>query len=127
MGTFAPDDFGNFANEGAMDYLSMLTARLVATITEVCADEERLALDEDGETLLMPSVEILALLCERYGVAPPRPAKVRQWRDKYLAVYDASVDRLRPRPAPEFKAGRRKVIDQTFRWLEGLAESHWGE
>ena len=52
---------------------------------------------------------------------------MRQWRDKYLAVYDGSVDRLRPRPTPEFKAGRRKAIGKTFRWLEGLAESHWGE
>src|SRR3954451_11600090 len=123
MGTFAPDDFGNFANEGALDYLSMLTARLVGTITEVCADEERLAADEDGETLLMPSVEVLALLCERYGAAPPRPATVRQWRDKYLAAFDRGIDRLRP--AAEFKAERRRVIETTFRWLGSVAQTHW--
>ena len=124
MGTFSPDDFGNFANEGAMDYLAMQITKLVATITEVCADEERLAPDEDGETLLMPSVEILALLCERYGAAPPRPNTVRQWRDKYLAAYDTSIDEVRPRPTPEFKAGRRRAIEKTFRWLESLSQSH---
>src|SRR5947208_3187264 len=124
MATFSEDNFGN---DGAQGYLAMLIAKLVATVQEVLADEERVALDEDGETLLMPSVEVLALLCERYGAAPPRPATVRQWRERYLALYDSSVDRLKPRPAPAFKGNRRKVIEQTFRWLEGLAESHWAE
>jgi hypothetical protein len=112
----------NFGNPGARAYLEMLTAKLVATATEVLADPERAALDEDGESLLMPSVEVLALLCERYDAPPPRPATVRGWREKYLGVYDREVGRLK-RPA-EFKSARRKVIEQTFRWLEGLAESY---
>jgi hypothetical protein len=116
-------DTDNFANDGAMDYLAMLTAKLMATISEIVADEDRLGLDEDGESMLMPSVEVLALLCERYGAQPPKPAKVRHWSEKYLAVYDATIDRLDP--APAYKAGRRKVIDKTFRWLESLAESYW--
>jgi hypothetical protein len=120
MGTFSADNFGN---DGAQDYLAMQTAKLVATIKEVLADEERRRPDEDGETLLMPSVEILALLCERYGTAPPKPATVRQWGEKYLAAYDQGADRLRQ--SAEFKAERRKVIDKTFRWLSSLAESHW--
>jgi hypothetical protein len=122
MGTFAVHNFGN---DGAMDYLAMLTAKLVATITEVMADEGRLALDEDGETMLMPSVEILALLCERYNAMPPKPATVQQWRRKYLQVYDRMIDKLRP--DPEFKVGRRKAIENTFRWLESLAESYWDQ
>ena len=112
----------NFGNEGARDYLAMLTSRLVATIREVVLDDERIEPDEDGESLLMPSVEVLALLCERYDAPPPRPATVRGWREKYLGVYDREVGRLK-RPA-EFKSARRKVIEQTFRWLEGLAESY---
>ena len=112
----------NFGNPGARAYLEMLTAKLVATVTEVLADPERAALDEDGESLLMPAVEVLALLCERYDAPPPRPATVRGWREKYLAVYDREVGRLK-RPA-EFKSARRRVIEQTFRWLEGLAESY---
>ena len=114
----------NFGNPGARAYLEMLTAKLVATVTEVLADPERASLDEDGESLLMPSAEVLALLCERYDAPPPRPATVRQWREKYLAVYDREVGRLRR--SAEFKAARRKGIEQTFRWLGGLAESYHG-
>jgi hypothetical protein len=119
MSTWTEDNFGN---EGARTYLEMLTAKMVGTIHEVLADPERSRLDEDGESLLMPSVELLALLCERYDTAPPKPATVRQWHEKYLAIYDRDVDKLKPRP--ELKAARRKVIDKTFRWLESLAETH---
>jgi hypothetical protein len=119
MGTWSEDNFGN---DGARDYLSMLTAKLVATINEVFKDPERTGLDEDGESLLMPSVEVLALLCERYDAAPPRPATVRQWHEKYLEVYDRDIDKLKPRGA--YKAARRKVIDNTFRWLESLADTY---
>ena len=114
---------GNFDNDGAMDFLSMQTMQLTATITAVAADAARLELDEDGETLFMPSVELLALLCERYNAEPPRPGAVRQWREKYMEAYDRGIDRLKP--SPEFKADRRKAIDKTFRWLESLAESFW--
>ena len=120
MGTWGAE---NFANDGALDYLAMLATKLVGTITEVFADKQRLRLDEDGESMLMPSVELLALLCERYNATPPKPAMVRQWAEKYLAVYDAGIDRLKPKG--EYKAARRKVIDKTFRWLSSLAESHW--
>jgi hypothetical protein len=119
MATFAEHNFGN---DGAMDYLSMLITQLVATVSAIVADDTRLALDEDGETMLMPSVEVLAFLCERYNAVPPRAETVRQWADKYLGVYDRTIDRLRPRPG--FKAARRKVIEKTFRWLESLAETY---
>jgi hypothetical protein len=120
MGTFAEHNFGN---DGAMEYLALLTARLVATITEIMADPERMELDEDGESMLMPSVEILALLCERYNAMPPKPKTVRQWSQKYLAMYDRLIDEFSSEVA--FKIARRKVIENTFRWLEGLAESYW--
>jgi hypothetical protein len=113
----------NFAQDGAMDYLALLTAKLVATITEILADPERLALDEDGESMLMPSVDILALLCERYNARPPRSSTVQQWSQKYLQLYDRSINALHS--DPDYKLGRRKAIEQTFRWLESLAESYW--
>jgi hypothetical protein len=120
MGTFSEHNFGN---DGAMEYLALLTAKLVATITEILSDPERLELDEDGESMLMPSVEILALLCERYNAKPPKPATVQQWSRKYLAMYDGCIEERRGDDA--FKAARRKVIEHTFRWLEGLGESYW--
>src|SRR5688572_28828156 len=63
MKSWATDNFGN---EAARDYLSVLSAKLFATINEIVSDEERLVLDKDGESMFMPSVELLALLCERY-------------------------------------------------------------
>jgi hypothetical protein len=120
MGTCGED---NFANDGARDYLAMLTTQLVATINSIEANPSRLDLDEDGESMLMPSVEILALLCERAGAVPPKPARVRQWAKKYLELYDETIDRSNP--SPEYRTGRRKVIENTFHWLESLADSYW--
>jgi hypothetical protein len=120
MSTFAEHNFGN---DGALSYLAMLTARLVAVIAEVAGDPSRLPPDEDGESMLMPSVEILALLCERYNVEPPRPDLVHQWATLYLEAYDKAPAPRRAKPG--FKAVRRKVIEQTFRWLQGLADTFW--
>ena len=113
----------NFGNDGARSYLGMLTATLMATIHEVFEDDERLEPDEDGESLFMPSLDVLALLCERYAAEPPKLATIRQWRDRYLDLFDAAEIG----PSDEFRANRRMVIANTFRWLEGLAESEWDE
>jgi len=115
----------NFGNDGARDYLSMLIARQMATINEIVTNPDRLELDEDGESMFMPSIEVLALLCERYGGTPPKPATVRQWHNRYLQVYDRGSDALEVEP--EFKVKRRRVIENTFRWLESLSESHWAK
>ena len=113
----------NFANDGARCYLNLLSTKLVATVSEIHGDAERLALDEDGESMFMPSVELLALLCERYDVTPPKPATVEQWREKYLRVYDDTVKGYNP--DARFRSARRKVIEKTFRWLLSLAETCW--
>lgn len=113
----------NFANEGARDYLALLSAKLVATISEIFVDDERLALDEDGEAMFMPSVELLALLCERYGVTTPKPSSVLQWQEKYLQLYDRTIDKYSS--DRRFRVERRKVIEKTFRWLMSLSESYW--
>lgn len=120
MATFAEHNFGN---DGALEYLALLTAKLVATITEIMTDPERLELDEDGESMLMPNVEILALLCERYNAMPPKPAKVRQWSKKYLQKYDDGIDSVSS--DAHFQTARRKVIENTFRWLESVSVSYW--
>jgi hypothetical protein len=123
MAALATDNFGN---DGARAYLALLAAKLVATITEVVNNDERLDPDEDGESMFMPAVELLALLCERYGADPPRPDNVHAWRDRYLAVFDARIARKKKLGA-EYKTERRRVIENTFRWLGGLAETHWDE
>lgn len=115
----------NFGNRGARDYLALRMAQLVANVSEVVASKDRIRPDEDGESMLMPSVELLALVCERYGAAPPKPETVKQWSEKYLRAFDRADAFGAADPA--FRAARRKVIDQTFRWLEGLSVSHWQE
>jgi hypothetical protein len=113
----------NFGNQGARDYLALRAAQLVANISEVVSSKQRIRPDEDGESMLMPSVELLALVCERYGAVPPKPETVRSWSEKYLRAYDRADEF--DDASPGFRGSRRKVIEQTFRWLEGLAESHW--
>lgn len=113
----------NFGNEGARDYLSMLTTQLVATITAIFNNKSRLRPEEDGETMLMPSVDVLAQLCERCDAVPPKPDLVRQWAKKYLKAFAASADRVHP--DEECQTRRRKVIENTFRWLQGLSDSYW--
>src|SRR5262249_2886624 len=113
----------NFASQGARDYLSLLAAKLVATVTEIYRDKDRLGLDEEGEAMFMQAVELLALLCERYAVEPPKPATIQQWQERYLRVYDRTA--AESYPDEEFRHSRRKVIERTFHWLLSLSESHW--
>jgi hypothetical protein len=114
---------GNFDNDDAAEYVELLAAKLVATISEVHADRNRLRPSEDGDGLFMPSVELLALLCERYAAPPPRPTTIREWRDHYLAVFDRAKDP--PGVDEAYRPARRKVIENTFRWLLGVAMSYW--
>jgi hypothetical protein len=120
MGPWGED---NFANDGARQYLGVLAAKLVATVNEIVRDAERLALDEDGESMFMPSVELLALLCERYDVQPPKPSPVAGWRDSYLKVYDATAAGYIADAT--LRTNRRAAIEKTFRWLMSLSESYW--
>jgi hypothetical protein len=115
----------NFGNEEARQFLRIQATRLIGVIHEVVSDPQRLPPADDGEGMLMPCVEILALLCERYDVAPPPVATVRAWHEAYMKAFDRGFDALEA-PA-SFKAPRRKVIDKTFRWLESLAESYHAE
>ena len=112
---------GNFDNDAAMEYLATTVEHLVDTVEHVLSTRGRAALSTDGEGILMPSVELIALLCERYGCAAPRAKTVEQWKKKYLKAFDG---RRKPskKPDPDRDA-RRKVIERTFDWLSGLARS----
>lgn len=122
MGTWGP---GNFDNDGAMDYRDELADRLTEEIEGVFADPERLALDEEGETVMMPGVAVLSLLVSQCRATPPEPDVVARWRDAYLAVYDDQIDSLDP--DPEFKTGRRQVILETFNGLLAQSQEMWRE
>jgi Domain of unknown function (DUF4259) len=110
MGTWGT---GNFDSDGASDFIFEQIDRFVALINEIFADEEyRFRLDEDAEAELMPSVEILILLCEHCSGVLPEGLDISAWKQRYLEMYDAQADGLAP--VPGFKEERRAVIEKTF-------------
>ena len=114
MGTWGPR---NFDNDGAADFFAEeVQSPLLAHVERIIDDPSAIELDEEGESVLMPCIDLLATLAETYGGDFASPEVVRQWRDTYLAVYDGYIDKLSPKPA--YKAERRRVIEQTFDRLE---------
>jgi uncharacterized protein DUF4259 len=120
MGTWAE---GNFENDGALDYVGELIDSLSARVEEILADEERSLLDEEGEAVLVPSVEIISILCERCKAAPPKEKTVKQWHKRYLQLFDEQIGDLDPEGG--FEAARRQVIENTFKKLEDQARRFW--
>jgi len=104
--------FGNFESDDALDFVDEQIDRLVAIITEIFADEQRFLLDEGAEGQLMPSAEILILLCEHCGALLPKEIDVAAWKRRYLDMYDAQIDGVSW--APGYKEARRAVIESTF-------------
>jgi hypothetical protein len=101
MGIWGP---GNFDSDDAVDYLSEVIRDFVDTVEQWFA-QGRASLDDQGEGRLMPTVEMISVLCDwcRGGppairvVAPPRPGEVQRWKQRYLEIYDAQIDALLPR------------------------------
>ena len=119
MGTWAA---GNFSNDGALDYVGDLIDQLTKNRCRLLQNDNA-DLDEGGESELMPSVAIIKILSEQCGAAPPKPEVIEKWRSQYLEIYDDQIDGLDP--IPDFKAERRKVIDETFTGLIQLATKFW--
>ncbi|MEO8606907.1 MAG: DUF4259 domain-containing protein [Chloroflexota bacterium] len=119
---------GNFDSDGAGDYLDSLMKQLIKTI-EAClggkyvmypSDDDDDILGACGEDMLMPSVDILALLCEHFAMPlPVTELIIRQWKEQYLRSYDRHIDHYVTKP--DFKIRRRRVIEATFDRLLGLA------
>ncbi|MBV9469156.1 MAG: DUF4259 domain-containing protein [Abitibacteriaceae bacterium] len=120
MGTWGS---GNFENDGALDYVGSIIVELRSRIERCLADEDAVALDEEGEAVVVPSVQIIALLCEHCKAAPPEASVVARWKDEYFAVFDEQIDSLEPKPG--FKERRRAVILATFDHLEKEATEFW--
>jgi hypothetical protein len=91
---------GNFDSDDAVDYLSEVIRSFVDTVEQWFA-QGRASLDDQGEGRLMPTVEMITVLCDwcRGGppairvVAPPSPGVVRRWKQRYLEIYDAHIVR----------------------------------
>lgn len=129
MGIWGP---GNFDSDDAVDYLSEVIRDFVDTVEQWFA-QGRASLDDQGEGRLMPTVEMISVLCDwcRGGppairvVAPPRPGVVQRWKQRYLEIYDAQIDALLPREG--FAPERRAHIVRTFDRLEVSATDFWEE
>ncbi|BDI28223.1 hypothetical protein CCAX7_002740 [Capsulimonas corticalis] len=120
MGTWGA---GNFDSDGALDYISGVVDDLEGKIEDILTDEDRSALDEEGEGVLVPSVAILSALHETVQAPTPEPAVVARWRAQYLAIYDGQIDDLDPDDG--YKDERRQVIQSTFDKLETQAQAFW--
>src|SRR5262245_36285860 len=109
MGTWGA---GNFDSDAALDFVGEQIRRYIALINEVFAVAYRFRLDEEADGELIPSVEILILLCEHCGGVLPSWLDVAAWKQRYLAMYDAQISGLAP--VGGYGDERRAVIESTF-------------
>lgn len=116
MGTFGT---GIFDNDGALDFVCELVGQLTDQINTSLA-EGAADLDEEGDSVLLPSVAIISMLAKNCHAAPPDLDVIYAWRDQFLAIYDEQIDELDPEPA--YKVERRQVIQATFEELATLSK-----
>ncbi|GAA2064307.1 DUF4259 domain-containing protein [Streptomyces sp. XM4011] len=121
MGTWGS---GNFESDPAREYLSSFLDGLVAEIAEAM-DGDPVAIEADEyEGVVVPCrLELLHVLIRAGHTSdtPLRPELVRHWKQRYLAVWERTIDELEP--APGFKEERRAVLNRTFDQLaEAAAE-----
>jgi hypothetical protein len=133
MGTWGP---GNFENDCAADHLYEVCGPLLKQVEEAMKDPSSLAPDEYDADVVTANLEIIACLSEHLGryergelqdflypcVLPP-PETVAEWKQKYLAVWDANIDGLDP--DADYKKTRREVIIDTFDRVERLARGRY--
>ncbi len=111
-----------FMDDGALDYLRSILTQLVQAIEDCFAQVDGEALPDDCVwSKLMPSVELLTLLCTHYEVFPRLEEQaVEGWKENYLRIYDEHFDHFKV--TPYLKAERRKAIEETFKRLIEFAE-----
>lgn len=111
----------NLDSDGARDHLDSIIEQLVETIEGCFAAEAVANLSLDvGNSVLLPTIDVLVLLCEHYKASPSvDPTQVAAWRTTFLEIYDASIEEYGAKPT--YRVKRREVIDYTFMKLEKLA------
>jgi hypothetical protein len=114
MGTWGAE---NFQNDDAREYLNSVIEYHIDTIKN-CLESAEQNLLNCGESKLMPSADILLLLCEFYSASlPVSEVTVREWKERYLRIFAERIDGYKP--DPDYKLKRLKVIEDTFDLLEG--------
>jgi hypothetical protein len=130
MGTWGP---GNFENDTAAEYLIGLCKPIVEQIRASVAQPQLMQPDEPDSEVMLANVEILSVLGSSIGktkddeigrmIFPfPLPfwEEVEQWKQEYLKVWDANIDKL---TGGDFKTRRRRVIVDTFERLIAVSKS----
>ena len=119
MGTWG---HGNFDSDTAADHLSIVTGRLIDEITEAMAgDPVEIEPDEYWGVAVPCNLELLHLIAQQdyAGALLPDPDTLADWKTRFLAVWDESIDGLAP--APAVKQQRRATLVRTFDQLAELA------
>lgn len=120
MGTWGS---GNFDSDTAADHLSGLTDQLISEVTEAMSgDPVGIEPDEYWGVAVPCNLELLHLVAQqRYvGASLPDPETIADWKTRFLAVWDKTIDDLEP--GPEYKEQRRAVLVRTFDQLAELAK-----
>lgn len=109
MGAWGP---GNFDNDTAMDFVHDVSKTLAAEM----APREFV---EDIDITMAGVAMRLVLVKYCHGPVPDRE-EIENLRKAILEVYDRQIDGLAPKP--DYKKGRRAVMDETFRELLRLID-----
>jgi hypothetical protein len=121
MGTWGS---GNFDSDTAADHLSEVMEGLIEDVTqEMAKGPSNIEPDEYWGVAVPCNLELLCLLAKQkwVGVELPEAETIAKWKATYLAVWDAKIDELGPKP--DYKTKRRAVLVATFDELEALARA----
>ena len=121
MGVWGSD---NFANDTALDFAHKLVDQMIAQVERTIVSPQEMRPDEPESSHLMCNIELMWLIGRHARLSMMESAKVEDWKAKYLAVWDRSIDGLLgPNPKPGVKAERRAVIVESFDRLIALCKS----
>ncbi|MGP2439700.1 DUF4259 domain-containing protein [Streptomyces sp. JW3] len=118
MGTWGS---GNFESDTALDHLSMVVDRLVTEVTDaMTGDPVALEPDEYWGVAVPCDLELLHTLARAgHTTGLPDPETIEDWKETFMAVWEATIDGLEPSPA--YKEERRSVLNRTFDQLAKAA------
>src|ERR1700755_1332195 len=118
MGTWAAD---NFANDEALDYAHELVDKMIRQVTKTIASKHGMEPDEPDSAVLMCNIDLMWLVGKHARLSMPEAETIREWKAKYLAVWDRVIDDLNPKP--RYKTERRGVISKSVHQLIWLCKS----
>jgi hypothetical protein len=127
MGTWAE---GVYENDTAADYIYGVIDKMLEQIQQAIDDPVKLEPDEEDSQVLLCNIDLVAMLAAHVyrqvwftwgirGPLLPSAEKALEWKAKYLAVWDRTIDGLDP--DPEYKTGHRAQIVAAFDRLAELS------